>query len=74
MIDAYTIGITIALEDGVSAGVATIKQDLLALDRAIQATTAGLLALRRLGRQATVVGHIELSSRRESCTGGLATR
>lgn len=59
MIDAYTIGITIALEDGVSAGVATIKQDLLALDRAIQATTAGLLALRRLGQQASVVAHID---------------
>ena len=56
MIDAYTIGITIALEDGVSAGVAAIKQDLLALDRAIQATAAGLLALRRLGEQVGTVG------------------
>lgn len=56
MIDAYTIGITIALEDGVSAGVAAIQQDLLALDRAIQATAAGLLALRRLGQQTGVIG------------------
>ena len=56
MIDAYTIGITIALDDGVSAGVATIKQDLLALDRAVQATAAGLLALRRLGEQVGTIG------------------
>ncbi len=56
MIDAYTIGITIALEDGVSAGIASIKQDLLALDRAIQASAAGLLALQRLGRQISIAG------------------
>ncbi len=56
MIDAYTIGITLALEDGVSAGIATIRHDLLAFDRAIQDSAAGLLALRRLGQQMSVVG------------------
>ena len=33
MIDAYTIGITLALDNGVAAGIAAIRQDLAALDR-----------------------------------------
>ncbi len=56
MIDAYTIGITLALEDGVSAGLATIRADLAVLDRTIAGTAAGLLALRRLGQQVSQVG------------------
>lgn len=48
MIDAYTIGITLALDNGVTSGIATIRQDLAALDRAVAASTIGLLAIRRL--------------------------
>lgn len=55
MIDAYTIGIKLALEDGVSAGIAAIRQDLATLDRAIASTAAGLMALRRLGQQVSLV-------------------
>lgn len=55
MIDAYTIGIKLALEDGVSAGIAAIRQDLATLDRAIESTAAGLIALRRLGQQVSLV-------------------
>lgn len=57
MIDAYTIGIRLALEDGVSAGIAAIRQDLAILDRAIASTAAGLVALRRLGQQASIITH-----------------
>ncbi len=48
MIDAYTIGITLALDNGVAAGIAAIRQDLAALDRAIASSTQGFLAMRRL--------------------------
>ncbi len=41
MIDAYTIGITLALEDGVSEGVVAIRHDLAALD----SDSAGCFAL-----------------------------
>lgn len=55
MIDAYTIGIKLALEDGVSAAIAAIRQDLATLDRAVAGTAAGLIALRRLGQQVSLV-------------------
>lgn len=48
MIDAYTIGITLALDNGVATGIAAIRQDLAALDRAVATSTLGLLAMRRL--------------------------
>jgi hypothetical protein len=48
MIDAYTIGITLALEDGVSDGIATIRRDLAGLDAAVAESTARLLTLRKL--------------------------
>lgn len=47
MIDAYEIGIQLALQDGVSAGLETISRELADVDRAIAATTAGLEALTR---------------------------
>ena len=47
MIDAYTIGITLALNNGVSEGVAAIRRDLEALDRAVDASAAGLAHLRQ---------------------------
>ena len=46
MIDAYTIGVTLALEDGVSAGLAELGRELATLDGAIRATSAGLDRLR----------------------------
>ena len=48
MIDAYTIGITLALDNGVATGIAAIRQDLAALDRAVATSALGLLAMRRL--------------------------
>ena len=48
MIEAYEIGITLALNNGVSSGVAAIRQDLEALDRAVASSSAGLFALRSL--------------------------
>ena len=46
MIDAYTIGITLALNNGVAEGIAAIRRDLAALDRAVDASAAGLMQLR----------------------------
>jgi hypothetical protein len=48
MIDAYTIGITLALEDGVSEGIVAIRRDLAALDAAVADSAARLLMLRKL--------------------------
>ena len=42
MLEAYEIGISLALQDGVSAGIALIRRDLDALDRAIAATSQNL--------------------------------
>jgi hypothetical protein len=36
MIDAYTIGITLALDNGVSEGLATIRRDLIALNGVVE--------------------------------------
>ena len=48
MIDAYEIGISIALDNGVAAGIAAIRQDLDALDRAVANSATGLANLGRL--------------------------
>lgn len=53
MEDAYLIGIRLALDNGVSAGVTVIRQDLAALDRAIAHSTAGLRQLQTLASQTT---------------------
>ena len=45
MLEAYEIGITLALQDGVSAGITLIRRDLDALDRAIAATSQNLSRL-----------------------------
>ncbi len=45
MVDAYEIGIQLALQDGVSAGIEAIERELAEVDRAIAATSAGLQAL-----------------------------
>jgi len=48
MEDAYTVGIRLALEDGVSAGVAAIAADLSKLDGQIAATSRDLAALGKM--------------------------
>ena len=45
MIEAYEIGISLVLQDGVSDGIALIRRDLAALDRAIAATSQNLARL-----------------------------
>lgn len=47
MNDAYTIGITLALDDEVSAGLAIIRADLANLNSALGQSIAGLAALRK---------------------------
>lgn len=46
MNDAYTIGITLALENGVSEGLSTIRRDLQLADVALGHMTTGLAGLR----------------------------
>ena len=43
--DDYLIGIRLALDNGVSAGLANIRADLIALDQAVSASAAGLQSL-----------------------------
>ncbi len=52
MIDAYTIGVTLALEDGVSEGIEAIRRDLAQLDVAVAQSEARLLQLRELATEA----------------------
>src|ERR1019366_9546998 len=47
MIDAYTIGITLALDNGVSEGLATIRRDLLALNGVVDSSATRLKHLTR---------------------------
>lgn len=47
MVDAYEIGIELALQDGVSAGLDAVTKELAALDAAVAASSAGLMALVR---------------------------
>jgi len=47
MVDAYEVGIRLALQDDVSAGLAIIHRELADVDRAIAATSAGLVQLIR---------------------------
>ncbi len=47
MEDAYVIGIRLALDNGVSEGVAAVRGELAALDRAVTASAAQFAALRR---------------------------
>jgi hypothetical protein len=54
MIDAYTIGITLALEDGVSDGILAIRRDLEALDSAVAESAGRLMVLRNMARDLNV--------------------
>ena len=49
MIDAYAIGITLALDNGVSAGLATIRRDLIVLNGIVEGSTTRLKNLTRAG-------------------------
>jgi len=51
MIDAYTIGVRLALHDEISAGLKTVRRELVALDRAVTASGAGLRALGQIGTE-----------------------
>ncbi len=53
MDEAYTVGIRLALDDGISAGIASISGDLATLDRAIAATTGSLQQLAAFAGTAT---------------------
>lgn len=52
MIDAYEIGIQLALQDGVSAGLQVINRELAEVDRAIEATSAKLASLEHVAQVA----------------------
>ena len=47
MVDAYEIGIELALQDGVSAGLEAVTREMAALDVAVASSSAGLMALIR---------------------------
>jgi hypothetical protein len=47
MIDAYEIGITLALDNGVSEGLATIRRDLIALNAVVDSSATRLKHLTR---------------------------
>ncbi|HTR17156.1 MAG TPA: hypothetical protein VMI52_09005, partial [Acetobacteraceae bacterium] len=51
MIEAYEIGISLALDDGIAEGVAAARRELMALDAAMTASTDGMRRL-RAGRDA----------------------
>jgi len=48
MIDAYTIGITLALDDGVSSGIAAIRKELMLLDGAVQSAASAMSGMHAL--------------------------
>ena len=54
MIDAYTIGISIALDDGVSEGIAQIRRKLVALDAATRSSISQVELLRQVAATVTV--------------------
>lgn len=60
MDDAYTIGITLALENGVSEGLAIIQRDLDALNLAVSHTMSGLAGLRRAADTAITGAGVDL--------------
>lgn len=70
MIEAYEIGIKLALQDGVSEGIAAIRRDLGSLDQAIAQTTLRLSQLQQIGAQALMA----LQERPEQVTSGLLVR
>ncbi len=56
MIDAYSIGVSVALDNGVGEGVAAMRRQLATLDRATASSRAGLARLIAAGRPAMEAG------------------
>ena len=56
MIDAATIGITLALNNGVSDGIALIRRELAGLDAAVAASAVGLTRLSALAESSGLAG------------------
>jgi hypothetical protein len=54
--DAYTIGVTLALSNGISEGIAVIRQDLVSLGRTMAASPIGLEHLTRLAEGLRALG------------------
>ena len=48
MTEAYEIGIKLALDNGVSEGLALVRRDLAATDAAVEASAARLALFRRI--------------------------
>ncbi len=56
MIDAYSIGVSVALDSGVGEGVAAMRRQLATFDRATASSRAGLARLIATGRPAMETG------------------
>ena len=59
MIDAYTIGITLSLDDEISQGLASIRNELVDVSRIVDASTAGLIRLRQIAQSTTALATAE---------------
>ena len=55
MLEAYEIGISLALQDGVSTGIALVRSNLATLDRAIAATSQNLARLQTQAGQTSAL-------------------
>jgi hypothetical protein len=58
MEDAYTVGIRLLLENGVSPGLAVIGQELERADRAVATTRGGMERLRSVAAEAAVASRV----------------
>lgn len=63
MIDAYAVGIRLTLNDEVSAGLKTVRRELVALDRAMGVSGAGLRVLGHLGADVGRQGRADVGAR-----------
>ena len=59
MIDAYTIGITLSLDDEISQGLTSIRNELIDVNRIVDASTAGLIRLRQIAQSSTELATAE---------------
>jgi hypothetical protein len=74
MEDTYEIGVRLVLDNGVSAGMAALRDDLAAYDRAVSATTGRLRAVREVGRELMAPVRVpEMAAVPHSATAGEAT-
>ena len=70
--DDYLIGIRLALDNGVSEGLNTIRADLAVLDRAVANSAEGLRALMRRPRfmvsEVLKLGNLKIDSTKQKAT------